>query len=252
MSRLTLSSMLVVSLCLASAAPAVAQQTSKCADCHYAQLNVPNPGHLYDWDRSAHARNNVGCERCHGGNGTVFEESLAHRGILHSTNKKSPVNRANLPATCGGCHTGPFVAFQDSRHYQLLKDGDDQGPTCATCHDAVAGDLLSPKALESQCNQCHGPREVAPRAERARHARDMYEALAAVRKELKLARAMIARVDDKQRRADLLDMYEQAEVPLTRAVNAGHKFVYDELDSYLTLAQQRVDTLMSRIANRVE
>jgi len=239
----------IISLFLA-ATPAVAQQASRCADCHFAQNTVPNPDHLYDWDRSPHARNNVGCEKCHGGNATVFEASIAHRGILNPANKQSPVNRANLPATCGGCHVGPFVAFQDSRHYELLKGGDQHGPTCSTCHDPVAGQLLSPKALEKQCSQCHGPKEVAPRAERARNARQMYESLNAIRDQLKLANAMIKRVDDKQRRADLMNEYEQASVPMTRAINAGHKFVYGELDEYLKVAQERVEKLMAHIANR--
>jgi len=78
----------------------------------------------------------------------------------------------------------------------------------------------------------------------------MYESLNVVRDQLKLARAMIAKVDDRQRRADLLDQYEQAQVPLTRAINAGHTFVYSELEEYLTVTQQRVEKLMSTIANR--
>jgi hypothetical protein len=249
MTRLGLGVAVIVSV-LGLAPAAAAQQASHCADCHYAQNNAPAQDHLFDWDRSPHARNNVGCEKCHGGNANVFEASIAHRGILNSGNKKSPVNRANLPATCGGCHVGPFVAFQDSRHYQLLKSGDEHGPTCSTCHDAVAGQLLSPPALEKQCGHCHGPKEIAPRADRAKQARAMYETLSVVREQLKLAQAMIKRVDDPQRRADLMDQYEQATVPLTRAVNAGHKFVYDDLENYVGVAQQRVETLMSRIANR--
>jgi hypothetical protein len=249
MNRLGFGIVFIVSL-IGFVAPASAQPTSRCADCHFAQSEVPAQDHLFDWDRSPHARNNVGCDKCHGGNSTVFEATLAHRGILSSGNKKSPVNRANLPATCGGCHVGPFVAFQDSRHYQLLKNGDDHGPTCSTCHDAVGAQLLSPNSLEKQCSHCHGPKEVAPRAERARDARNMYEGLNVVREQLKLASAMIKKVDDRQRRADLLDEYEQAQVPLTRAINAGHKFVYSELEEYLAVAQQRVEKLMSRIANR--
>lgn len=249
MHRLGVAAIVAISL-LAWSRPSDAQQVSRCADCHYAQVNVPAQDHLFDWDRSPHARNGVGCEKCHGGNATVFESSIAHRGILDPANRKSPVHRTNLPATCGGCHVGPFVAFQDSRHYALLKAGDEHGPTCSTCHDAVAGTLLSPSGLEKQCGRCHGPKEVAPRAERARQARAMYETLNIVREQLKIARTMIKRVDDPQRRADLMEEYEQASVPVTRAVNAGHKFVYDELESYAAVAQDRVEALMSHIANR--
>jgi hypothetical protein len=254
MNRLTRSFLFFVPACVFLASnPANAQQASRCADCHYAQAaNQRADDHLLDWDRSPHAQENVGCEKCHGGNSTTFESAIAHRGVLHSTNKKSPVNRANLPATCGSCHVGPFVAFQASRHYELLKTGSDRGPTCSTCHDAVSGTLLSPKALESQCGSCHGPKEVAPRAGRARDARTMYENLGVVAKELKLANAMIKRVSDKQRRADLLEDYRQAEVPLTRAINAGHKFVYDDLNEHLTTAQTRIEKLLANLANRAE
>jgi hypothetical protein len=253
MTRLTLSVFapaLVVAFGIAT--PVSAQGTSRCADCHYAQVTVPATDHLRDWDRSPHARHSIGCEKCHGGDSTTFESMLAHRGILHSSNKKSPVNRANLPATCGGCHIGPFVAFQASRHYELLKAGDDHGPTCSTCHDAVAGTLLSPKALESECGRCHGQNEVAPRAERARTARTMYENLGVVAKEFKLANAMIKKVGDKQRRADLVEAYRQAEVPLTRAISSGHQFIYDDLNDYLNLAQDRIEIVLAGIANRTK
>jgi hypothetical protein len=245
-------SVCVTAAVLALAADAVAEPTSRCADCHYAQITPPNADHLLDWERSAHARHNVGCERCHGGNAGVFEAFLAHDGVLDSSNRRSPVHRANLPATCGRCHVGPFVGFQESRHYELLESRIEDGPTCSTCHDPVAGQLLSPKALESQCARCHGPAEVAPAADRAKHAREMYEALHAVRSQLKIARQMIKKVGDKQRQADLMDLYSAAEVPVTRAVDAGHSFIYDELQAHLVTAQQRVDRLMAALGNRME
>jgi hypothetical protein len=61
---------------------------------------------------------------------------------------------------------------------------------------------------------------------------------------------MIRKVEDKQRRTDLLNDYEQATVPMTLAINASHKFVYTELGEYLTVAQGRIEKLMSKIANR--
>jgi hypothetical protein len=142
------------------------------------------------------------------------------------------------------------VAFQDSKHHELLKSGAQNGPSCSTCHGEVEGRVLSAKSLAARCNQCHGPGEVAPRAERARQVREQYEALASVREQMKLAQSLIKRVDDRQRRADLTAAYEQAEVPLTRAVNAGHRFVYDELREYLAIAQARVAALLSTLANR--
>ena len=88
------------------------------------------------------------------------------------------------------------------------------------------------------------------RAGRVQHVRELYAGLGALRDQLKLARTLIKRVDDKTRRAALQSQLEQAEVPVTRAVNAGHAFVYDDLVSNLAVAQQRADALLSRLANR--
>jgi nitrate/TMAO reductase-like tetraheme cytochrome c subunit len=237
-----------LALTCGASAPATAQTTaSRCADCHFAQNPKPAPEHLADWDRSPHRQSGVGCEKCHGGDATVFESTLAHRGVLPSADRKSPVYRANLPATCGSCHTGPYAAFQSSRHYELLKGDDRRGPTCSTCHTAVSGTLLSPSGLESRCASCHGPGEIVPRARRATNARTTYQTLSWVRGQFKDAESRIRKVDDPRRRAELESELEEARAALTRATEAGHKFVYDDLLTYAAVAQQRVEALVSRL-----
>lgn len=234
---------------LLMSAPASAQE-SRCASCHYANPTAPRQDHLMAWDNSPHDRGNVGCEKCHGGDASTFEKNLAHRGILNSSNKQSKVHRNNLPTTCGGCHVGPFVAFQDSKHYALMQGGDQRVATCSTCHGTVDGHLLSAKSLANRCDSCHGPKGTAPRSDRAQQVRTQYEALHNVREEMKEARDLIRRVNDPQRRAALQDEYEQAQVPLTRAIQAGHKFVYDDLREYLATAQERAQALLAKLANR--
>jgi hypothetical protein len=231
------------------AGPAEAQLLPKnaCGDCHFAHPEAPAQDHLLDWSTSPHGRNNVNCEKCHGGNPTTFESLPAHAGILRADSAKSPVNRRNLPTTCGKCHVGPFVAFQDSRHYELLESGKEYGPTCSTCHETVGARLLKPKVLEARCNSCHGVNEIAPRAGRAQMARQLYERLATLRLDFAAAQKSIKKVRDPARRMMLLDAYGQAEVPLIRAINAGHQFVYDDLREYTAVAQKRVDALLMMI-----
>lgn len=242
----------VTGLCLMSvlmyAIPAVSQQ-SRCADCHFSRPDAPAPDHLSDWDRSAHGNNVAGCDKCHGGDATSFEPFIAHRGILSSTNPASPVNRRNLPATCGACHAGPFVGFQKSQHFALLEKGDTRVPVCSTCHGAAGFRRPSARALETQCRQCHGPNKIAPRPERAEAARTLYEALHESRDLLKSVRSLVNRVGDKARRAQLDEVYQQAEVPLIEAVNAGHQFVYDDLKERLSTARQRLEALLGQLAN---
>ena len=249
MNRL-LSATLVCGVGVLVTLPAWAQQ-SRCADCHFARPDAPGQSHLLEWDRSPHGRANIGCERCHGGDATTFEPLLAHRDMLPFGASASPVRPENLPTTCGRCHAGPFVAFQASRHHDLLRSGDRNGPTCSTCHGETAGRVLSAKALESRCASCHGPGEIAPRAERARHARELYDGIAAVREQLKLAQSFIRRIDDKARRARLEAAYQQAEVPLIQAIQAGHKFVYDDLRERSEVARMRTEALLKELANPI-
>lgn len=230
------------------AAPAMSQQ-SRCADCHFANPRAPAGDHLTDWDRSAHSRNNVGCEKCHGGNAATFEPFAAHRGVLNSANPSSPVNSHSLPATCGKCHAGPFVAFQDSKHFALLEKGDMRVPVCSTCHGAVGSRRPSPRTLEAQCRQCHGANGVAPRAEYAEAARTLYDALSESRDLLKSTRSLVNRVSNRARRAELDQAYQQAEVPLIQAVQDGHTFVYDGLKERLSVARQRLEALLAQLAN---
>ena len=248
MTRFGIVSGLFLACLLLFAAPAASQQ-SRCADCHFANPTAPAADHLADWDRSAHSRNNVGCEKCHGGDGTTFESFRAHRGLLNSTNPASPVNSRNLPTTCGKCHAGPFVAFQDSKHFALLEKGDTRVPVCSTCHGASGSRRPSPRTLETQCRQCHGPNGLAPRAEYAEAARTLYDALNESRDLMKSTRSLVNRVRDRARKAALDEAYQQAEVPLIQAVQAGHKFVYDDLKERLSLARQRLEALLGQLAN---
>jgi len=184
-----------------------------------------------------------------GGDATTFESVLAHRTVLNSMNPASPVNRRNLPTTCGRCHAGPFVAFQKSQHFALLEKGDTRVPVCSTCHGAAGFRRPSARALEVQCAQCHGPNRIAPRAERAEAARTLYDALHESRDMMKTVRSLVNRVSDKTRRAALDEAYQQTEVPLIQAVQAGHEFVYDELRDRLSVARQRMEALLGQLAN---
>lgn len=246
MKRFSVAAFLGLIWLFAFAASANAQ--SRCADCHFANPAAPDAPHLSNWDGSAHKRNNVGCEKCHGGDATTFEPLLAHRGILKSANPASPVNRRNLPATCGSCHAGPYVAFQKSQHFALLKKGDTRVPVCSTCHDAAGTWRPSARSLETDCRRCHGPGRIAPRAGRAEAARELYESLHESRDRMKSARLLIDRVVDKTRRARLEAAYQQTEVPLRQAVQAGHEFVYDGLKERLSTARERLNALLGQLA----
>ncbi len=135
--------------------------------------------------------------------------TAATAAIRSPSNRSSPIAKSSpaptrparstavtCPRTCGTCHTGPFVQFQKSKHYELLRAGDRDVPTCTTCHGEAAGVRLSPKALESQCAQCHGARKIAPHTEFPAEGRLALEGLRETRALLRDARSAIARVKD--------------------------------------------------------
>jgi hypothetical protein len=245
-SKLLLGSLLYVLFLFAAMQPASAQG-SRCADCHLA--NPDAPGHLYAWDRSPHGQNNVGCEACHGGDPSTFEAFAAHRGILNSRNPSSPVNRANIPRTCGSCHSGPFVAFQSSKMYQLLQEGNPDVPVCITCHSAVGATLLSPKALEARCKKCHAADKPGSHPEFPAEGRRMLESIQEVRNLLKEAQPLIRRIRDPQLRQRFEEQYRQAQVPMIEALNFQHAFRYDASEERRAVARQRIDALLDQLAN---
>ena len=210
---------------------------SRCADCHFAHRRSASQWHLSEWDHSAHGRANVGCEKCHGGDPTTFESFLAHQGILSPRNPASPVNRINLPRTCGACHPGPFAAFQKSRHYDLLREGNLDTPTCVTCHGEVGAYLLSPKSLYSECANCHAEGKI------------MLTSVRDVRAALDQAKTLIKQVKDKARRESLELELQDAQAPLLEAVNSSHTFVFDAMQERLQIARRRADMLRERLAN---
>lgn len=228
--------------------PAIAQ-TSHCADCHFANADATPDGHLSAWDRSAHGRAQVGCEACHGGDPNTFERSRAHMSIVPSRQPASPLNRMNLPSTCGKCHVGPFVAFQKSKHYGLLRGGDKRVPTCVTCHDDVGADRPSPRALEAQCRSCHGPNKPVQRLDFPPEARLALEGIRELRGQLKDTRALIKKVGDEQRRKNLEDAAQQAEVPLLQATDGAHAFVFTDLKERLGVAKDRLAALQQELTN---
>lgn len=109
--------------------------------------------------------------------------------------------------------------------------------------------VVPPPALETQCATCHGPNKVAPRAGRAEAARNLYDALHETGDLMKVTRSLVNRVSAGPRRTELDAAYQQAQVPMTEAVRAGHQFVFDDLKERLSVARLRIEALLAKLAN---
>ncbi|MGE5233297.1 MAG: cytochrome c3 family protein [Acidobacteriota bacterium] len=135
-----------------------------CGRCHanpdlVAATGVKLVQPLAAYEASVHARGvargekAATCTACHGSH-----------GILPSADPKSPVNRANVPRTCGRCHTEIAKAFAESVHGKAATMGIREAPVCTDCHGEhrILGpaDEASPVAASNvpkmTCERCHG------------------------------------------------------------------------------------------------
>jgi formate dehydrogenase gamma subunit len=135
-----------------------------CATCHTTEVSQYNSS----VHGRAHAKMNddaATCQSCHG---------TAHQ-VVASTDPKSPVSKANLPDTCGKCHSNPALAakymfnvalpveaYKQSVHGRAIMAGDLNAASCNDCHGVH--DILpasDPKSriwkqnVASTCAQCH-------------------------------------------------------------------------------------------------
>jgi formate dehydrogenase gamma subunit len=135
-----------------------------CATCHNAEVSQYN----LSIHGRAHAKMNGDaptCQSCHG---------PAHQ-VVASSDAKSPVNKANLPDTCGRCHSNPALAakylfavakpveaYASSVHGRAIQQGNMNAASCNDCHGVH--DILPlsdphskiwKQNVASTCGQCH-------------------------------------------------------------------------------------------------
>lgn len=224
---------------LVVATPAGAQMT-RCASCHFANMPaVPAPEQLGEWQRSAHAKHDVGCDQCHGGDPWTYEPLVAHRGVLAPANPSSPVNRMNLSRTCASCHRTNAEALSGSLHQTLVSAGDLRAPTCVTCHGAMSARVPSPAALEAQCAKCHPPGSA--RADYPAAMRLGVEALNEVRHRADGMVAAAAGMSDRVVRVKRLAAVNDVRATLAQAIAAAHSFNVQAVNERVALARSQLE-----------
>jgi cytochrome b subunit of formate dehydrogenase len=157
-----------------------------CVDCHTDLQSSPHDGtpakvlcancHAEEqaaYDRSFHAKaiqagdgRAATCTDCHG----------SPHELLPASDPKSRVHHANIPATCGTCHSlkfvmeasghsaQPFFSYEESVHGRAVAAGSQKAAVCTDCHGSH--EILSasdPKSsifkfnVPETCAKCHQP-----------------------------------------------------------------------------------------------
>jgi cytochrome b subunit of formate dehydrogenase len=98
------------------------------------------------------------CIDCHG----------AHN-IKDRRDPSSPINKSNVPATCGKCHYGVYTVYKESVHGTALARGVPDAPNCADCHGehdvrAVKNPNFPTLSVAAEsCPTCHAAEKLAAR-----------------------------------------------------------------------------------------
>lgn len=162
---------------LAAGVGFAASPPSECIDCHGQQDFLVTQKKLYEyfqrWEGSIHAKADVGCHDCHGGNSRGRSKEAAHKGITRVDGEGAGTGFLEVPKMCGKCHEDKYEHYIRSHHYeQLRKQGDEQkGPNCITCHGSLDATALDVTTVRDTCKKCHNEEsgnapEVSARAER--------------------------------------------------------------------------------------
>ncbi len=79
----------------------------------------------------------------------------------------SPVHRANVAETCGGCHRGILAEYRDSIHAAALATGVKDAPTCTGCHGehtiaapTEPASRVAPRNIPKTCGGCHAAERI--------------------------------------------------------------------------------------------
>lgn len=109
------------------------EESARCLNCHYERQQKL----VETWEKSSHARNEVGCYECHKADPYDPAAKRGHFGF----DVQLPVS----PIRCAECHPREYASFASSSHalaYETIR------------HAELASS--SPVLFESSCALCHG------------------------------------------------------------------------------------------------
>ena len=134
-----------------------------CGKCHSnpelaRDLGIHHPEGASHYPESVHglelASGNLkapSCVDCHG----------KSHGIFMASDKRSTVNRVQVPKTCGQCHTQEVHLYAKGVHGRAMAAGNEQAPSCVDCHSSHSVIRPSGKfklASDQICGNCHADR----------------------------------------------------------------------------------------------
>ncbi len=151
--------------------------TLACADCHEG-VSFPHNEALPQTNRAYTVSRSVTCTNCHEEQTENLVDGVHYTALIagnldsascvdcHGGHDIQPVDAGILASSeaCGSCHVTTFTQYKDSVHGEALFAGDENVPTCTTCH-GVHGIQHPTTALfrnrsPELCASCHADSDL--------------------------------------------------------------------------------------------
>jgi predicted CXXCH cytochrome family protein len=139
------------------------------------ECGVCHPSSRVAFRDGIHAREEVQCSSCHGGNPATREVAKAHNGSF-----KGLKNRSEIPELCASCHSDlelmrPYnlpvdqlAVYRTSQHGRAIAAGDSRAAVCTDCHGSHTvrspedpGSRTHPRKVAETCSVCHSDAVLA-------------------------------------------------------------------------------------------
>ena len=152
-----------------------AQTANTCVECHTA-LDAPLQVTQEQFSHDIHSQKGLTCASCHGGDPTKADMDAMSK----SAGFRGKIERNQVPALCGRCHSDPafmrqyspslrtdqLSQYQTSVHGKLFAKGDTKVAVCTDCHGVhdlrAPSDVASnvhPTNVAKTCARCHANAE---------------------------------------------------------------------------------------------
>lgn len=187
---------------------------SECVDCHRSESmkkeyrSIPE-----DWKKSWHARHNVSCHDCHGGDPDDAKFAMSpERGYI------GVPPPGEIPQLCGKCHIRIYDYYMKSGHGRAFVSSM-KGPSCVTCHGSHSVQKASIEIIEeSMCSRCHSY-ERARLMKKALFKTD--SDIAEIEKDIKMLKSSGAITEDEENmlfrtQADFRTLFHTVDVDLVK------------------------------------
>ncbi len=206
-----------------------------CESCHENPDFLVTNRKLYkyyqEWNGSVHDQEKVTCDNCHGGDATVSEKLASHGDGVGASDPSSGIYYKNVVDTCGSCHNDILEHFLESDHFEQVAkaEGEEQGPTCVTCHGAINSEVLNVTSVSDACARCHNE-------ETGNHPETPDKAKTTLRRFLSIRRSHLSinhfsrYITSRAEPEDARAFFQELDPRLRHLTMTWHKFDLDEID----------------------